>query len=166
MSPRWAELQTPRLPTPTIKAVHKILFNKATYTKYLDSHPRPHHFSCSWQKFLLGFPATRGYLLSRGWPRMVFVEVFAVIQICAHCWIVNPWYGCIVADHTALIDLYYKSSLGSLTTRSPSLTSMQWLEWLHVLSDAVTRKTSSEYLLMYRLEKLSLRLATTLKFKL
>ena len=30
--------------------------------------------------------------------------VFVVVQIRAHCRVVKPWYGCIVADHAALID--------------------------------------------------------------
>ena len=41
--------------------------------------------------------------------------VFVVIQIRAHCRVVKSWYGCIVADHAALIDLYHKySSVASL----------------------------------------------------
>ena len=45
--------------------------------------------------------------------------VFVVIQIRAHCRIVKPWYGYIVADHAALIDLYYKYSSGQLDNSQP-----------------------------------------------
>ena len=45
--------------------------------------------------------------------------VFVVIQIRAHCRIVKPWYGCIVADHAALIDFHHKYSSGQLDNLQP-----------------------------------------------
>ena len=46
--------------------------------------------------------------------------VFVVIQIRAHCRVVKSWYGCIVADHAALIDLYHKYSSGQLDNSEPT----------------------------------------------
>ena len=40
--------------------------------------------------------------------------VFVVVQIRARCRVVKPWFGCIVADQSRLIDVYHKYSSGQL----------------------------------------------------
>ena len=71
--------------------------------------------------------------------------------------LLKPWYRCIVAEQSKLMDLYHKYSSGQLDRSEPVSAR---LDWSRALSDAVRPTISSEYLLMYRLEKMSLQLAT------